>query len=236
MAAFLLFALWAGCLHPVEDLRASFIGQWIIQACEFNRSDAYHVNFSYYAIDVKETSDAHTLQGQLFSRNDTALIEPLTHVQVAFEAGNDLHVQVFTGETFDFVELADVYFSVSETRGFKTAVGVSTGSALWYSLSVHSYKAFELVVINENDEKVTIYRWFKEVNDNSSGSSSFFMQIFPLLFIGGMVFGLGRRSNQPDTAPEAEQKNEKGEARFSAEGSAPEKDRGGEPKMDDASK
>jgi hypothetical protein len=181
---------------PPPLLQEIALGEWSIETSTFSTASPASISIALYSIQILPTAISTTFEGELFLRNETSPVEVIDTVRLAFDPANADSVAVSIGET-----VADVSFNTSQL-GLKSCVGRLGADS--YSISILSYKAIEVTVMDEAENRVAISRMFKKVEAPSSGGG--LMQYLPLLMVLWFLFG--NRRKDPAPAPEKEKEKE----------------------------
>ena len=204
-----LYVCAAICAAPVQQLDELVLGEWTILATEFMTKNASDSNISYYSVIIEETHDQGVFNGKLYLREGEEDAIFLDTLKVAFDHENKAHVTLSMGE--NSVQIADVIFNETST-GLRVAVGEVDVPTTTFSISVFSYKAIELVVMDATTDRVLIYRMLRAVNDgkgSGQGTGGMF-QYLPIILIAYFLFGK-KKNVQNAEAPQEEQAPQEGD-------------------------
>lgn len=205
-----LFVCAAICAAPVQQLDELVLGEWTILATEFMTKNASDSNLSYYSVIIEETHDQGVFAGKIYLREGEEDATLLDTLKLAFDHGNKAHVTLSMGE--DSVQITDVIFNETG-NGLRVAIGELDVPTTTFSISIFSYKAIELIVMDAITNRVTIYRMLRAVNDgkgSGQGTGGMF-QYLPIILIAYFLFGKKKNvqnAEAPQEAPAAQEGDE----------------------------
>jgi hypothetical protein len=185
---FLLFVSGA----RAEAVQGTLVGEWAIHGSAFLTQAPADVTDEYFSISLAQAADSADIEGELFLRNDTAPVDRVGAVRFSFDPIEESRFTVALGDPP--TEVAEIALNSTET-GFRPAVGRLLLSEFSYSLAILSYKAIELTLMNEAENRVTVYRMAKRVDPPSSGGIT---QYLPLMLVLWFLCGNRKRGGEEE--------------------------------------